>query len=101
MFGGLRSARRIHKIMNVRAEFSTSPRHDSHPSQKRLHNEQLMSKQLNIFGSLLLSLAAGMTASEVVSHYFERTAAEEPRIQAQSSPTHIASEVRVPGGVVN
>jgi hypothetical protein len=60
-----------------------------------------MSKQLNIFGSLLLSLAAGMTASEVVSYYVERTTAEEPRIQAQSSPAHIASEVPVPGGVVN
>jgi hypothetical protein len=60
-----------------------------------------MSKQLNIFGSLLLSLVAGMTASEVVSHYAERTAAEQPRMQAQSSATHHSSEVPVPGGVVN
>jgi hypothetical protein len=59
-----------------------------------------MSKQLNIFGSLLLSLAAGMTASEVISHYVERTAAQEPRVQAQSSPS-IAAEAATGERVVN
>jgi hypothetical protein len=60
-----------------------------------------MNKQLNIFGAILLSLAAGMTASEVISYYVERAAATEPRVNAQSSPANTSGEVPALVRVVN
>jgi hypothetical protein len=44
-----------------------------------------MKKQLNIFAALLLSLAAGMTVSEVLSYRLDRDVVSETRLQSQAS----------------
>ncbi|MCL4205902.1 MAG: hypothetical protein KJ000_25745 [Pirellulaceae bacterium] len=60
-----------------------------------------MKKQLNIFAVLLLSLAAGMTVSEVISYRFDRDAVTEVRLQAQVVAPVVATELPSQNRVVN
>ncbi len=52
-----------------------------------------MNQQLTIFGAILLSLAAGMASSELLSFYYERDAVQEASVQPQATPIVIASEL--------
>jgi hypothetical protein len=60
-----------------------------------------MKKQFSIFGALLLSLAAGMTVSELVSYSYERAGVAETRMQAQSPVSAVAADVPLGSRVVN
>lgn len=60
-----------------------------------------MNQQLTIFGALVLSLAAGMASSELLSFYYERAAVQEASVQPQSAPIVIASEIPPTDRAVN
>ena len=60
-----------------------------------------MKKQLKIFGALLLSLAAGMTVSEVISYSYEFAPSADSEIQARMSAPTVVAEITLRDNVVN